>query len=880
MPVLSPCLELATIDELASGNTPEEQAWEAIMHFSDCGKCASLFDSMIDPVILAAREYRTEEADFDVVNAVAEQAKRLLQIELSSASSLKLSAASSVDDSRVGKILSDPNRTQAHDSQRKLGKFVLLAELGRGGMGAIYHARDTISDRDVALKLILTDSVIREDQRLRFLREAKAVAKVRHPHIVTLFEVDVIENTPYLVMPLLTGQTLAAKLTADGPMAAEEVARLGQQIADGLAAAHEAKLVHRDIKPANIWIEPNQGGWIQILDFGLAKPVDNSAEEISAAMVLAGTPQYMSPEQAKMSDIDHRSDLFSLGLVLYEMCTGRTLFARQSNRAILDQVRNFQCPQACELLPGIQSGLAALIAELLQHEANQRRPQTARELCRRFRELDFSPTLQTQTPQSQPKARGRRIQPLLLIAIGAVVLGIAAILAAQVIIVKDHNGKEKARIEPPEGSTTKIDKDGNLTVTLPAPKEPVPSPAPTSITPIPPAATEIKPPRPKWPDPPGGKLASLDDLKREDIDLETLALAGHGDPKSVPKELVAAVKGHSGLIHSMALHPNGYTLATGGEDTTIRLSRLVGTAIEAGQTLKYHQDKVLALAFSPDGQYLISGDLKGEVAIWDPKTWQKLDSFSNPGEGVFSLAVAPNSRSFAVGHGGENARIHDLPRSTNPAKVLRLNNTQVRSLAYTPDGKSLIAGSNGKLRKFGVFVDTSAIIAVEAKVWYQAISSHPRRDLIAVNGRGMPIDGREISKYLSGFANNRDIDLQNSLTVRDGTKAYLALKVLQHKDRVWHCQFSDDGKRLISRALDGRIHFWDWEGETELKCIHYFDPSKFAIDPATGKTKIDPETNKPMNIIQELGGFAAHPDGRHAIVGNWNGVIAIFRYSP
>ena len=262
-----------------------------------------------------------------------------------------------------------------------LGPYRVLKELGKGGMGAVYLALDTRLDRKLALKVMLPEFAADRAAKERFLREARAAAKVSHDNVVTVYEADERDGAPYIAMQFLQGSPLDRYLKIRGAPALAHVIRIGRETALGLAAAHEMGLVHRDIKPANLWLEaPN--GRIKVLDFGLAKPVGADAELTKSGAVM-GTPAYMSPEQARGGKVDHRTDLFSLGAVLYRLCTGRMPFAGEHVMAVLAAVLTDDPPPVRDLNPSVPEPLAALIHQLLAKQP-ERRPPTANEVAKRL----------------------------------------------------------------------------------------------------------------------------------------------------------------------------------------------------------------------------------------------------------------------------------------------------------------------------------------------------------------------------------------------------------------------------------------------------------------------------------------------------------------
>src|SRR5437870_11410346 len=209
------------------------------------------------------------------------------------------------------------------ESLGRLGHYEILEVIGRGGMGIVLRAFDDKLHRVVAIKVMAPQLAATSPPRKRFLREARAAAAVRHDHVVDIHAVEE-EPIPYLVMEYVPGENLQQKLDRVGPLELPEVLRIGKQIARGLAAAHERGLIHRDIKPANILLENGIEQRVKITDFGLARAGDDAS--LTQSGMIACTPMYMAPEQTQGETSDQRADLFSLGSVLYTMCSGRPPF--------------------------------------------------------------------------------------------------------------------------------------------------------------------------------------------------------------------------------------------------------------------------------------------------------------------------------------------------------------------------------------------------------------------------------------------------------------------------------------------------------------------------------------------------------------------------
>lgn len=243
----------------------------------------------------------------------------------------------------------------------RIGHYEVQAIIGKGGFGSVLKAFDEKLHRIVAIKVLSPAYAAIGSARKRFVREARAAAAVSHDHVVGIYAVEEDQNPPYLVMQCVDGQSLQEKLDEKGPLSLREILRIGLQTAEGLAAAHKQGLVHRDIKPANILLE-NGVERVKITDFGLARAVDDAS--VTQSGTVAGTPMYMSPEQAEGLPIDHRSDLFSLGTVLYAMCTGHSPFRASGTHAVLKRVIDASPRPIREINDEIPEWLCDLISRL------------------------------------------------------------------------------------------------------------------------------------------------------------------------------------------------------------------------------------------------------------------------------------------------------------------------------------------------------------------------------------------------------------------------------------------------------------------------------------------------------------------------------------
>ncbi len=319
---------------------------------------------------------------------------------------------------------------------RRLGHFEITGAIGAGGMGVVYKATDLKLQRTVALKLLPPELAADRDRRSRFEREARAASALNHPNIVTVHEIDSADGVDFIAMELVEGETLDALI--ERGLAVDRALGYAAQIGEALAAAHAAGIVHRDLKPRNVIVKP--AGQVKVLDFGLAKRVGGglvdthaptaSAEPVSAVGSVAGTVAYMSPEQAEGKPLDARSDIFSFGIVLYEMLTGRRPFAGDSEAQVLSAILRDTPPPARSLRKELPEELDRILAKALEKDVEYRYQHVADVVADLKR-------VQREAGAAAATASAGGLPPRV-----AWVLGLAAVLAIGVLVARraSHDG--------------------------------------------------------------------------------------------------------------------------------------------------------------------------------------------------------------------------------------------------------------------------------------------------------------------------------------------------------------------------------------------------------------------------------------------------------
>src|SRR5579863_44134 len=282
-----------------------------------------------------------------------------------------------VDPDSVGS-LPLPRRTRARSLMigQTVSHYRVLGKLGGGGMGVVYEAEDLKLGRHVALKFIPENLAHDAKSLERFTREARAASQLNHPNICTIHGIEDNNGHPFIVMEKLDGESLKQRISGHA-LETDKVLDIGVQVAEALVASHAKGIVHRDIKPANIFITP--AGQVKVLDFGLAKLVHNTGDDeqaadnsLTAVGVIPGTAVYMSPEQARSETIDARSDLFSFGVVMYEMATGKKPFSGNNSLVTLDAVLHSKPVPPRDLNPKISIELEGIIGKAMEKDRNHR----------------------------------------------------------------------------------------------------------------------------------------------------------------------------------------------------------------------------------------------------------------------------------------------------------------------------------------------------------------------------------------------------------------------------------------------------------------------------------------------------------------------------
>jgi serine/threonine protein kinase/Leucine-rich repeat (LRR) protein len=473
--MMTACPDREQLSGFVLGLLPERAFEDIADHVERCPSCEAAVQTLEgtpDTVVSVLRQ----PVPADPVLAESGCMRAVEQIQaLVHDSVLKAGATSSAVDTPMPRARDKPldflAPGGAPDELGRVGPYRILRQLGAGGMGIVFQAEDVQLKRQVALKMLHPDAAAKRGARERFLREARAAAALEHEHIVTIFQVGEERGTPYLAMQLLRGLSLEDRLRrAEGAcppvlLSVPQVLRLGRQIARGLGAAHAQGLIHRDIKPANLWLEPERGGHVKILDFGLARAVGDEAH-LTQSGASVGTPAYMAPEQARGEGVDHRCDLFSLGVVLYRMCTGRLPFTGTSTMAVLTSLATDTPRPVRDLNPAVPPELADLVMQLLSKDP-AKRPASANDVAERLQALERFLTIPVApvdeaarfvppppTKRAASSTAHRRWLPVMAAALLLALLPLAYFFGGQVIRIATNRGELVIEVDDPRLEVT------------------------------------------------------------------------------------------------------------------------------------------------------------------------------------------------------------------------------------------------------------------------------------------------------------------------------------------------------------------------------------------------------------------------------------------
>jgi len=722
----------------------------------------------------------------------------------------------------------------------RLGVYRVLKILGAGGMGVVFKAEDPGLQRLVAIKAMLPAIAASAAAKKRFLREARAAAAINHNHIVTIFQVGEDRGIPFLAMQFLEGESLDERLKRENTLPLAEVLRIGREMAEGMTAAHERGLIHRDIKPANTWLEGKKG-IVKILDFGLARSETDQAHLTQSGAII-GTPAYMSPEQGRGGKLDARCDLWSLGVMLYRMCTGELPFKGEDTVSTLMSVAMDNPRPPVKINAAVPAGLSKLIMKLLEKDP-ARRIASAHEVAEELRSLEQSQQATQTSAAPSTQSVGRKLpsagQTLTFVGrqitfVGRTLLTAGTIIGKNVVVVPLTKALKRAgsasdrsvakrgvakRSKKPKlvllavalvlligvgyglfKYVTTRNRDGNQIA-----RDKDKTDNGDGTTPLKDSSLEL------------GTVSIVQKFVGHTDQVRTVALSGDGKRvltgssdntaslwDAADGKKIQTFQGHSGEVRGVALSADGKRVLSGSYDMTASLwDAASGKKI---QTFLGHSDWVLGVALSGDGKYAVSGSVDKTAILWDAADGKKIQTFQGHTSEVGGVAVSGDGKLVLTGSGDGKAILWDAA-SGNKLQTFQGHTDVVTSVALSGDGKLVLTGSWDK---------TASLWDAASGKKIQTFAGHTNKVLSVALSEG----GR--------FALTGSMDYTACLWA---TASSRKIKTFEgHTAGVYGVAMTGDARRFITGSADNTAILWEVKAPVGKKFINSLDMA-FALVP-------------------------------------------------
>ena len=781
------CPEEKQLSDLIAGTLPEAVAETLTEHLGGCEQCQSVMqrlakgplpvDSMIADSTGAEPPHNSaywavRESFIDQLGAGVDVASANTQAYSKSSISetgVSLPIASDLFPDNELSFL-EPSEDSTYIG--RLQQFEISRVIGRGGMGIVLEGFDPHLRRPVAIKVLHAQYQKDTSAIERFCREGRAAAAISHEHVVQMFQVSRVEEgeIAFLVMQLIEGETLETILEAQSPMAPDEAARIAMQIAAGLSAAHDRGLVHRDIKPSNILVEKSTGR-AKLTDFGLA--FINEDVGLTRTGLLLGTALYMSPEQALGKTVDERSDLFSLGAVMYEMATGKVAFSAPTAVGVMKLIMDTNPTAPHKINPEIRKPTSDLIMQLLSKDPNKR-PDSAGEVARVLASIvtEHGPISPLQVP-AIASSEVRKLSKEHHIASRTWAIGgwIIAGLLISGLAVSIMSGWS------PWDYAARNNDDSRDAVSVALYSEDA---DPKDVTEQFPSVL--------LPDNPG-TVWSIDFAN----DGETIA-AGIGDGSvriwNIDKqEVVRSFKAHAGNVWNVKFHPSRNLFATAGDDSWVKLWDLEDFSAKQGWKL---DNTVRAIAFSPDGKTLAAGDRDGELHIYDIQTYAERNTIKLDGTTILGVDYSTDGK-FLVAAGSD--------------KIVRVFD------AVTLEERQSFSGHEGPIYSVAFAPNSPLIASVGFKSDTWIWNSETGENVMTIKGAG----GDNWGVGFCGTGRHLLTGGQDGkVNLWDMSNGKKLVTFQGHSAAVHNFAFDPDRKRMASSSRDGTVRVWDTQALREL----------------------------------------------------------------
>jgi WD40 repeat protein len=660
--------------------------------------------------------------------------------------------------------------------------YKIEGELGRGGMGVVYRAWQTLLNRPVALKVVLAGVQATPEQRVRFLAEAEVIAKLSHPNIVQVHDFGLSGEQPFFALEFCAGGDLKSKL-AGTPLEGKPAAELVAQLADAMAHAHAKGIIHRDLKPQNILLfdsaqqnPPRERGTFsfvpKITDFGLAKQGDNG---MTATGIVMGTPSYMAPEQAEGQKVGPLADVYALGAILYECVTGRAPFVGPTamntmtlvveTEPIAPRQLNAQCP--CDI--------ETIVLKCL-HKDPARRYESARALAEDLRRwLKGEPIVARPVGVMERATKWVRRNPAPTVAVVASLLGLIgtslALRHAQAETARALANEQLAEAETKRaeaGEANAQAKAAEVTKALGLAADHL-------------AVSNLQLAQFKYTE---GNLARAFELLNA-VPRERRHFEWHYLQRQFTGSALT-LRGHTRCVNSVSFSPDGTRLASGSHDQTVRLWD-ARSGVELA-TLKGHTSWVESVRFSPDGTRLVSGDGDGMIKLWDAHSGAALLTLKGHMREVNSVSFSPDGTYLASSGHDDTVKLWDARNGVKLA-TLKGHTSQVKSVCFSPDGTRL-ASAGGEVN-LGVI-----------KLW----NLRSGAELATLTGHTGCVTSVAFSPDGTRLASG---SYDETVRLWDARSGAALLTLDEHTHDVSSVSFSPDGTRLASADNFGAIKLWN-----------------------------------------------------------------------
>ncbi len=683
----------------------------------------------------------------------------------------------------------------------KVGRYEIREQLGKGGMATVFRAFDPRFKREVAVKILPRELMFDDPQfRARFEREAETIAKLEHPAIVPVYDFGEEEGQPYLVMRLMTGGSLADLLRV-GPISVQETARILDRIGSALDRAHDAGIIHRDLKPGNILFD--QYGDAFLADFGIAR-LTHGGEALTVTGGLVGTPAYMSPEQIQGAQLDGRTDIYALGIIVFEMLTGKKPYEADTPAMMLVKQMTEPVPNALDVMPDLPPGCDTVINKATAKEADQRYGRASEMAETLNTAVRAVPTIKTPAPEpTLPTSDSTKEEPpppksSRNLIIGGALVGVL-LLAIILFLVFSRSENEPdvqaenlpaAQTESAISVPTEIAQD--TAVNTPIQSTAAPANTPETDTP---AALNLE-------------------------TIEALHRLGRG------------------RVFAAELSPDGQQLALG---SSVGVWIYDAHTLEAPQLLQGHRDIVSSVAWSPDGSQIVSGSWDGTARLWDVATGEQI-AIVETNDQLIAVVWSPNGQTIAATTWGSPVTLYNAATSRRIGE-LEGNTSSITRLRFSPDGQWLAAADNGAEATLYLW-DAASGSAIDA------VAAHSGE---IANITWSPDSTRLLSVGLAdSLVRSWDVSANGLAPLFD---------MAGHEYGAFDAAWSPDGAEIVTVGGDNLLLAWNAENgrstgtlsdsSTFIRIIPLSDSNQYTLFEDNGRIQLANATNGQTQLVQD-----------------------------